>query len=110
MEVANAKVQQVVKVVNPEGLHMRVALLISDFAKRYPDTEVMVTKTGETVNGKEILQLLTLGAVQGTDLLLETAGGHADLVLAVLVKMFDRGFRDVEQLQDTQCDLVDAGT
>ena len=56
-----------VTVVNPQGLHARPAHRFVELASRYNAT-ITIIKDGEQVDGKSILEILTLGASQGTEL------------------------------------------
>lgn len=66
---------------------MRVALLISQCAKKY-DARITISKGGETVSADEILQVLTLGAVPGTELRLSAEGDQAQEALSSLADLF----------------------
>ena len=67
---------RLVTVANPDGLHMRVALMISECAKKYNAT-VTITKDSETVSARDILQVLTLGATPGVTLKIDAQGEQA---------------------------------
>ncbi|MCS6852063.1 MAG: HPr family phosphocarrier protein [Gemmataceae bacterium] len=75
--------RRTVTVPFPEGLHLRVA---AEFAKRAGrfNCDVKVWKGTEAANGKSSLELLMLGATQGTELVLETSGPDAAAALDAL--------------------------
>ncbi len=81
-----------VVVANPEGLHMRVALMISQCVKQF-DAKVTISKDSETVSACDILQVLTLGAIPGTRLLINAEGIDAQAALDNLTQMFESGFK-----------------
>lgn len=83
---------RLVTVANPEGLHMRVALMISECVKRY-NAKVTITKGTETVSACDILQVLTLGAIPGTRLRLDAEGEQAQAALDSLSSLFQSGFQ-----------------
>ena len=56
------------------GLHMRVAGEFAEVAKRYRSS-VSVLMGGREVDGKSILDMLTLGAAAGSELLIRAEGG-----------------------------------
>ena len=79
---------RLVTVANPEGLHMRVALMISECAKKYNAT-VTITKDSETVSARDILQVLTLGASPGVKLRIDAQGEQALEALNSICALFE---------------------
>lgn len=79
---------RLVTVANPEGLHMRVALLISECAKKYNAT-VTITKDSETVSACDVLQVLTLGATSGVKLKVDAQGEQATEALNSVCALFE---------------------
>ena len=79
---------RLVTVANPEGLHMRVALLISECAKKYNAT-VTITKDSETVSARDVLQVLTLGAIPGVTLTVDAQGEQASEALNGVCALFE---------------------
>ena len=79
---------RLVTVANPEGLHMRVALMISECAKKYNAT-VTITKNSETVSARDVLQVLTLGAVSGVKLRVDAQGEQAAEALNDVCALFE---------------------
>ncbi len=53
---------------------------------------IEVIKDGERVDGKSILAILTLAAVQGTQLRIEATGPDADAALVAIADLFQRDF------------------
>jgi phosphotransferase system HPr (HPr) family protein len=80
-----------VTITNPTGLHARPALAIVNTVRKH-QSKVEIRRNSEVVDGGEILQLLTLGAPQGTELELAAKGPDAEAVLEALVDLFARGF------------------
>ena len=81
-----------VTVTNPDGLHMRVALMISECAKKYNAT-VTITKDSETVSARDILQVLTLGATPGVTLKIDAQGEQASEALNGICALFENNVR-----------------
>lgn len=77
--------RETVVVRNPAGLHMRAAAAFAKVAMRFRST-ITVRKQERAVNGKSWLNLITLAARPGTELLLEVAGDDAELAMPVLVE------------------------
>ena len=84
-------VSKTVVVVNPQGLHARPADLFVKLANRFAST-IRVTKHHETVDGKSILSILTLGAEQGTQLEIVATGPDAAAAVAALAQLVEQGF------------------
>ncbi len=80
-----------VTITNPQGLHARPADLFVKLANRFAAV-ISVTKGSETVDGKSILSILTLGAECGTQLLITATGEDADAALAALTALVRQGF------------------
>lgn len=78
---------RLVTVANPDGLHMRVALKISQCAKKY-NAAVTITKDSETVSACDILQVLTLGAAPGVTLKIDAQGEQASEALNDICALF----------------------
>ncbi len=89
--MAEASAFQIVVVNNPQGLHARPADLFVKLASQYQST-IEVIKDGERVDGKSILAILTLAAVQGTQLRIEATGPDADAALDAIADLFQRDF------------------
>jgi phosphocarrier protein len=91
--MADETVTRTVVVSNPQGLHARPAEVFVKTASQY-QAKVEVIKEGYRVDGKSILNILTLAAVQGTHLNLEATGPDAQAALQALAELFARGFDD----------------
>jgi phosphotransferase system HPr (HPr) family protein len=88
--VNNSATRKVI-VINPAGLHARPSLAISQTV-RASKSQVEIRAPRQTVNGADVLQLLSLGAARGTELVLSAAGPDAEQVLDTLVQQFADGF------------------
>lgn len=77
---------QKVVVTNPQGFHMRPMAAFAQLASRF-DSSVKVSREGQSVNGKSILDLMLLAAAQGTELTLEVSGPDAQAALEALVQL-----------------------
>jgi phosphocarrier protein len=82
-----------VVVLNRLGLHLRAAEKFVRLAGRFP-SEVRVYRDGPGVNGKSILDLVTLGAGCGTRLEVEARGPDAETALAALVELVSANFHE----------------
>lgn len=82
---------EVLPVINRRGLHARASAKFVQTVERF-QAQVTVTRSGETVGGRSIMGLLTLGAAQGTTIAVTTAGTDAracmDAIVALLANRF----------------------
>jgi len=84
-------VSKPVTVVNPQGFHARPAHLFMKLAMTF-QANVEILKGNETINGKSILDLLTLGAGNGTTLTLRASGPDAQAAVEALAQLIEGGF------------------
>ena len=77
--------------LNAMGLHARAA---AAFVKALKDLEVEITVSweGQTANGRSVLDLLTLGAPQGSVLELQIQGADAEEALSTLTRLVANRF------------------
>ncbi len=71
---------RVLDIINEKGLHARASAKFVQTVERY-DSDVTVTRCGETVGGRSIMGLLTLGAAQGTTITVIAEGNEAEACL-----------------------------
>ena len=79
------------RVVNDQGLHARPCHSIVSASLGY-QSEVRIRCGGREVNGKSILELMTLSAVLGTELDVQVRGQDAEELMAKLEQLFAGGF------------------
>ena len=84
-----------VTVRNPQGLHARPADMLVRLANQFHST-ILLEKSGESVDCKSILSLLTLGASQGTELNLSAEGDDAADAIESIGRMFEAGFDEID--------------
>ena len=80
---------------NPQGLHARPAELLARRALDF-ECQIEVIKDDMRVDAKSILHILTLGATQGTQLILEARGDDAQQAVDALVALIDGSFAEGE--------------
>ncbi len=84
-------VRHQVTVSNALGLHARAAARFVHRASQF-SSRILVTRAGQTVDGKSILGLLLLAAARGTTLDLEAEGDDAQAAIEALVQLVASGF------------------
>ena len=72
-----------VVITNESGLHARPATAFTQLAAKFA-SKVTVVANGKTANAKSILTILTLGATQGTSVVLTADGVDEEAALATL--------------------------
>lgn len=89
--MSQTKATRTVTVANPEGLHARAATLIANLVKQSP-AKVELVKGTQRVDATNVLQMLSLCALPGEQLLLEATGQDADAALEALAELFESKF------------------
>lgn len=82
---------RIVHVTNRHGLHIRPCMAIVNVVQKY-QAAVKIQKNGQAANAGSILELITLGAPQGTELTVTAQGPQAEAVLNELEKLFAHEF------------------
>ena len=80
-----------VVVENEQGLHARPADLVAKEAQRW-ESRIEFVGTAQRVDGKSILDLLTLAAEAGTHLVVEATGPDASEALDAIGSLFEQKF------------------
>ncbi len=82
-------------IVNRKGLHARATAKFVHCVEAH-DAEVRVTRCGETVGGRSIMGLLTLGAAQGTHVMVTAVGTDAEPCLDAIEALLANRFGEDE--------------
>ena len=90
----NSVCRQSVTVNLELGLHLRPISQIAKAARQYDGCDVRVLKDEHSVDAKNVLELMTLNAPQGTQLVLEATGEFAAEVVDELARLFASNFEE----------------
>lgn len=82
-------------ITNKLGLHARAAVKFVNLANRFVSS-VRIEKDGNEIDGKSILGILTLAAVQGTQITLRVSGKDQEAALIALVDLINDKFQEKE--------------
>ncbi len=82
-------------IINRRGLHARASAKFVQTVERY-DAAVAVTRAGETVGGRSIMGLLTLGAAMGTQIAVTAVGQDAEACLDAIAALLANRFGEDE--------------
>ena len=80
------------KIINTNGLHARPATRFAEVANKFNSEIFVKIENKEEVNGKSIIDLLTLGAKRGTELLITADGEDKEIALDALEGLVNDGF------------------
>lgn len=79
-------------VANRTGLHARPSVAVAQTARRF-QSRVQIGNGAEMVDATDVLQVLTLGATQGTELHMTATGPDAEAALDALAELFASKFK-----------------
>ncbi len=85
-------IERRIKIINVNGLHARPAARFAEMANKFNSEILVRTENKEEVNGKSIIDLLTLGAKRGTEILITADGDDKEDALNVLEGLVNDGF------------------
>ena len=88
-------VEKKIIIKNKLGLHARAAVKFVNLANRFRSS-VKIEKDGNEIDGKSILGILTLAAVQGTQITLKISGKDENSALRALVALINSKFHENE--------------
>ncbi len=99
-EMSETKLSRRVVVQHPQGLHMRPGELFVRLASSF-DSTIEVINGARRVDGKSMLEILGLGADQGTELEIEANGPDAEAALDALAEFVEKTSVDDETTDQT---------
>ena len=94
--LAEQTVSREVVVANSQGLHARPADLLAREARKWR-SRIELVGAAQRVDGKSILEVLTLAAEEGTKLVVEASGPDAAEALSAIVRLFDSNFHENDE-------------
>jgi len=84
-----------IAIKNRLGLHARAAVKFVNLANRF-GASVKIVKDGDEIDGKSILGILTLAAIQGSEIMLLVSGKDEDSALKALADLINNRFDERE--------------
>lgn len=88
-------IERTLRIKNKLGLHARAAVKFVNTANRFM-ADVRVIKDGSAIDGKSILGILTLAAVQGTDIVIRLNGPDEAAAGEALAELLNNKFGEKE--------------
>ena len=89
------EVRKNVRIINPQGLHARPCHAIVSAALDF-ESDLRVSLDGREVNGRSILELMTLVAPIETVLCLRAVGEDAERLVARISTLIESGFDELD--------------
>lgn len=86
-------VEKEVTIKNRAGIHARPAALIVQTANEF-DSEIYMEKSGNKINAKSIMGIITLGAAYNTTLSVIADGEDEEAAVAAIVRLFENRFEE----------------
>lgn len=80
-----------VTIPNTQGLHARPIALISRLANEF-ESPLLIDMEGLEVDGRSVLELMTLCAPKGSELLLKAEGNDAEELVDRVAALIESGF------------------
>jgi phosphocarrier protein HPr len=80
--------KKTVVITNPQGFHMRPVTKFAQLAGRF-QSNVVVTKESQSVNGKSPFEMMLMLSLPGTELTVEVTGPDAREALDALVAVME---------------------
>lgn len=78
-------------IANELGLHARAAGIFAKEAGKF-SSDIWVMKDSMRVNGKSIMDLLTLAAPKGSDIIITADGDDEGIAIEALTSIVEKGF------------------
>jgi phosphocarrier protein len=99
-ESSKETVSREVVVANAQGLHARPADLLAREARKW-QSRIELVNESQRVDGKSILEVLTLAAEAGTRLVVEATGPDARQALEAIGGLFESRFNERDNAQES---------
>jgi phosphocarrier protein HPr len=88
-------IEENITIINRLGLHARAAAKFVKLANRF-ESSVKIVKDGISIDGKSILGILTLAAVQGSKITLKISGKDEASAMKALMTLVENRFNEGE--------------
>jgi phosphocarrier protein len=81
----------IVRIANAKGLHARASAKVVEAAARF-QSQIRISKDGQTVDARSIMGLMMLAASEGSEITIEAEGPDAEAALATIVALAEAKF------------------
>jgi phosphocarrier protein HPr len=93
--MCTSPISRVIVIRNTQGLHARPAEMFVRLAKQF-QSRIELVHQDRRVEAQSMIDLLTLGAGPGTELVLEASGDDAEAAVDALARLVETGFAEEE--------------
>ena len=83
-------------IVNQRGLHARASRKLAEIALSYDDTEIFVRREDEEADARSLMDLMMLGAGQGSEIEVRADGPQAEAALDAIAALVADKFQEGE--------------
>lgn len=90
-ENEQSSAERTATVRNADGLHARPAELVAREAMKFA-SEISIVREDYRIDAKSILDVLTLGAAEGTELIITAKGADADVAAEAVGRLVESDF------------------
>jgi phosphocarrier protein len=87
------EIKKEIKITNSLGLHARPASLFVKLAMNF-ESDIIVEKDGEQVNGKSLMGLLMLAAASGSVIRISAKGEDCEDALKAIIELIEKKFEE----------------
>ncbi len=87
--------EHTITILNRLGLHARPSARFAQLASQYK-AEIWLVRDGESVDGKSILEVLTLACPQGSELVIKANGPDAEEAVSALASLVASKFGEID--------------
>ena len=92
---ADGRLSRELPIINRKGLHARATAKFVQCVETF-NADVTVTRNGETVGGTSIMGILTLGAGNGSSIIVTSEGPQAEAALEAIAALVANRFGEDE--------------
>ena len=83
--------EAIVTILNKSGVHARPAAMMAQMGRRYK-SKITYTATGQTVDGKNISPITSVGMTCGTQVIIRAEGEDEKEAVAALTELINNRF------------------
>jgi phosphocarrier protein len=85
------RLSAIAKIVNKKGLHARASARLVEAAARF-QSQITITKDGQTVDARSIMGLMMLAASLGCEIRIDVEGPDADEAIRAVLALVEAKF------------------
>ena len=91
-----AALKRIIPIVNVRGLHARASRKLAELALSYDDCRIVVRREEEEADARSLMDLMMLGAGNGSEIEVEAEGDRAEEALEAIAALCAAKFHEGE--------------